>query len=90
MNNIRFDAVKRGLSSFLAASILTIVAVSAVAAIGMLSAAPAKADIATAKALIDAAKAGGQVGEQGDGFLGLVQSGPVRPDLQSEIGRAHV
>jgi uncharacterized protein YdbL (DUF1318 family) len=95
MNDTRFGKVELRLSTFLAASILTVAAASAVAAIGMLSAGPARADIATAKAIIDAAKASGQVGEQGDGFLGLVQSGPARPDVQSAIdeinsGRAAV
>lgn len=33
---------------------------------------PAMADIASAKAAVDAAKAQGIVGEQGDGYLGLV------------------
>ena len=32
-------------------------------------------DLASAKAAVDAAKAAGVVGEQGDGYLGFVQSG---------------
>jgi uncharacterized protein YdbL (DUF1318 family) len=40
-----------------------------------LSAAPAFADIAASKAAVDAAKAQGVVGEQADGFLGIVKGG---------------
>lgn len=35
---------------------------------------PASADIASAKVIVDAAKAAGTVGEQKDGFLGVVSS----------------
>jgi uncharacterized protein YdbL (DUF1318 family) len=38
-------------------------------------AAPASADVASAKAAVDAAKARGIVGEQSDGFLGFVHGG---------------
>lgn len=59
------------------------------------SGASAQASTASSKALVDAAKAAGQVGEQGDGFIGLVQTGPVSPDLQAAVdeintGRAAV
>lgn len=43
----------------------------AVLLLGLL-AAPASADLASDRAAVDAAKAAGTVGEQGDGFLGLV------------------
>ena len=36
---------------------------------------PASADVASAKAAVDAAKAKGVVGEQSDGFLGFVHGG---------------
>jgi hypothetical protein len=36
---------------------------------------PASADVASAKAAVDAAKARGVVGEQSDGFLGFVHGG---------------
>lgn len=36
---------------------------------------PASADVASSKALVDAAKAKGVVGEQADGFLGFVHGG---------------
>lgn len=47
-----------------------------------------------AKAVVDAAKAAGQVGEQGDGFLGMVK-GSVPPDVAAAMaeinaGRAAV
>lgn len=38
----------------------------------MLAAAPASAELAASKAAVDAAKAQGVVGEQGDGMLGFV------------------
>lgn len=54
---------------------------AAVAALGLASAfasAPALAQNGQQKALIDAAKAQGQVGEQADGFVGIrVQGGPA-------------
>ncbi|MBW8733473.1 MAG: YdbL family protein [Asticcacaulis sp.] len=40
-----------------------------------LIATPAAADVASSKALVDAAKAKGVVGEQSDGFLGFVHGG---------------
>ena len=40
----------------------------------MLLATPAFADLAADKAAVDAAKATGTVGEQGDGYLGIVTS----------------
>jgi uncharacterized protein YdbL (DUF1318 family) len=45
----------------------------AVAAL-MLAATPVLADAASDKAAVDAAKAAGVVGEQGDGYLGIVSS----------------
>jgi len=55
--------------------------------------APAYAQ-STAKATVDAAKAAGKVGEQGDGFLGLV-TGSASPDIAAAVaeingGRAAV
>ncbi|WP_443748395.1 YdbL family protein [Asticcacaulis solisilvae] len=47
------------------------IAGSGVAATALI-ATPASADVATSKALVDAAKAKGTVGEQSDGFLGFV------------------
>src|SRR3954471_11614988 len=40
----------------------------------MLMSAPAFADLAADKAIVDAAKAAGTVGEQADGYLGIVSS----------------
>src|SRR5262245_24079968 len=40
----------------------------------VLLATPAFADLATDKATVDAAKAAGSVGEQADGYLGIVSS----------------
>lgn len=55
--------------------------------------APAHAQIAQAKALVDAAKARGDVGEQADGFLGLVRGGDAalaRAVAEINSGRAEV
>jgi len=41
----------------------------------VLLATPAFADLASDKAAVDAAKAAGTVGEQADGYLGLVSGG---------------
>ena len=54
----------------------------------------AAADLASAKATVDAAKAQGLVGEQGDGYLGLV-SGSASADITAAVdainsGRAEV
>lgn len=47
-------------------------------------AAPAMAQSGDAKAIVDAAKAQGVIGEQGDGFLGLV-SGSADPAVKSAM-----
>ena len=44
------------------------------AAAALLLASPAFADLASDKAAVDAAKAAGTVGEQADGYLGIVSS----------------
>jgi uncharacterized protein YdbL (DUF1318 family) len=49
-------------------------AVMAAAALSA-AAAPAFADLAQSRAVVDAAKAKGEVGEQGDGYLGIVTGG---------------
>jgi len=46
---------------------------SLLVAAGLFSASAAQADVAQSKALVDAAKAAGTVGEQADGFLGYVK-----------------
>lgn len=54
---------------------------------------PAYAEIAPSKALIDAAKARGEVGEQADGFLGVVRGGDAalaRAVAEINAGRAEV
>jgi uncharacterized protein YdbL (DUF1318 family) len=57
----------------------------ALAAVLVLGAAPAVfAQSAAAKATVDAAKAAGQVGEQADGFLGLV-SGDAPPPIRAAV-----
>lgn len=45
------------------------------AVVGTLIAGAAHADVAAAKAAVDAAKADGIVGEQADGYLGFVKAG---------------
>jgi uncharacterized protein YdbL (DUF1318 family) len=44
-------------------------------ALGGAAASPALADVASSKAAVDAAKAQGVVGEQADGFVGIVSGG---------------
>lgn len=43
--------------------------------LGSMAAGPAFADLASDKAMVDAAKAQGKVGEQADGYLGIVSGG---------------
>jgi len=57
----------------------------------LLLAAPVHADIAQAKAVVDAAKAKGVIGEQADGFLGVVRGSDaavVRAVAEINAGRA--
>jgi uncharacterized protein YdbL (DUF1318 family) len=56
----------------------------------MVGLAPAHADLASDKATIDAAKAAGTVGEQGDGYLGLVNgaAGPAVAAAMASINAA--
>ena len=57
------------------------------------AAAPALADLAADKAAVEAAKAAGTVGEQGDGYLGIVSSadGTVTAAVNAiNAGRADV
>ncbi|MDB5735840.1 MAG: hypothetical protein JWP16_1784 [Alphaproteobacteria bacterium] len=59
----------------------------------MLLATPAFADLAADKAMVDAAKIAGTVGEQGDGYLGIVSSadaGLSRAVDAINAGRANV
>jgi len=57
----------------------------AVLAVVMLAGAtPAFADLAADKATVDAAKAAGTVGEQGDGFLGIV-GGSADPAVTAAV-----
>lgn len=66
----------------------------ALAAVAVLAAAgPALADLASSKATVDAAKSAGTVGEQGDGYLGIVSG--ADPALRASVaeinaGRAKV
>lgn len=53
------------------------------AVVGTLIAGAAHADVAAAKAAVDAAKADGIVGEQADGTLGFVKSGD--PGLRAAV-----
>lgn len=48
---------------------------SVVAVVGVMIAGAAHADVAAAKATVDAAKLDGVVGEQSDGYLGFVKAG---------------
>ena len=53
--------------------ILAKIKIAAVLALLFVGASPAFADLASDKAAVDAAKAAGAVGEQGDGYLGYVK-----------------
>jgi uncharacterized protein YdbL (DUF1318 family) len=57
---------------------------AALAVAALCAAAPALADPVQSKALVDAAKARGEVGEQADGYLGLV-TGSAAPDLRAAL-----
>lgn len=52
---------------------MTVLAIAA--ALGAVAAAPVMAQSAAAKAAVDAAKSAGTVGEQADGYLGIVSDG---------------
>ncbi|PVM85808.1 YdbL family protein [Caulobacter endophyticus] len=70
---------------------MTVLAIAA--ALGAVAAAPVMAQSAAAKAAVDAAKSAGAVGEQADGFLGIVSGGDA--DLRAAVaeintGRAAV
>jgi len=95
MTQVQTSSSRPWLPSLFAATILTLAPVSAGLAVSVMASSSAKADTAPAKALIDIAKLRGLVGEQGDGFLGLVQGLGTDPDLQAAIdeinaGRAAV
>ncbi|HEX5379634.1 MAG TPA: YdbL family protein [Phenylobacterium sp.] len=63
------------------------------AVVGTVIAGAAHADIAAAKAVVDAAKAEGVVGEQADGFLGFVKPGDAAVKAavaEINAGRAEV
>jgi uncharacterized protein len=69
--NTGVDRVRTGLGTGLAAVMIAVALAGAAA-----PAAPAFAQsLAADKAVVDAAKAKGEVGEQSDGFLGVVQGG---------------
>jgi uncharacterized protein YdbL (DUF1318 family) len=84
----RSNKVRNGLARLAAAALLMSFGVLAV------TITPAWADVAASKAVIDAAKAQGIVGEQGDGYLGFVanSSDPAIAAALAEInaGRAAV
>ena len=86
MNTMLHKSLRAGA----AALALTLAAVPMMA----LTSQPAFADLASDKATVDAAKAAGTVGEQGDGYLGYV-SGSADPATTAAVtainaGRANV
>jgi uncharacterized protein YdbL (DUF1318 family) len=87
----RSNKVRNGLARLAAAALL--MSSSSIAVLAVTST-PAWADVAASKAVIDAAKAQGIVGEQGDGYLGFVASSsdPAIAAALAEInaGRAAV
>jgi len=87
----RSNTVRNGLARLAAAALLMS---SSSLAVLTVTITPAQADVAASKAAIDAAKARGIVGEQGDGYLGFVSSAsdPALASALAEInaGRAAV
>jgi len=76
-------------SPFAAGAIaLALAAGAAAVAATVLPAAPAaaQASLAAEKALVDAAKARGEVGEQADGYLGFVHGSASDPALAGAVG----
>ena len=53
--------------------------------VGTLIAGAADADAAAAKAVVDAAKTAGTVGEQADGFLGFVNAGAASAEVRAAV-----
>ncbi len=95
MTQVQVSSSRPWLPSLMAAAVLTLAPISAGLGVAALISSSAKADTASAKALIDIAKLRGLVGEQGDGFLGFVQGTAPAPDLQTAVneinaGRAAV
>jgi len=88
---MRFKSRRNGLARFAAVALLMSAWGIGVLAVTMM---PARADVAASKAMIDAAKERGIVGEQGDGYLGFVMSSsdPALTAALAEInaGRAAV
>jgi uncharacterized protein len=88
---MRFKSRRKGLARLAAAAKLMGTWSIAVLSVTTVT---ARADVAASKALIDAAKARGIVGEQGDGYLGFVASSsdPALAAALAEInaGRAAV
>ncbi len=60
-------------SSFLKAVLTAVTLATTIAGVGAMTATPAAADIMASKALVDAAKKQGVVGEKSNGFLGFVK-----------------
>lgn len=58
------------------AALTALTLATATAAVTLVAMTPAFADLASDKAAVDAAKAAGTVGEQGDGYLGFVSGSP--------------
>jgi len=59
-------------TSLFKAAMAAVAMASSVVAVGAVMTTPAAADVAASKALVDAAKAKGTVGERNNGFLGFV------------------
>jgi uncharacterized protein YdbL (DUF1318 family) len=95
MTQVQVSSRGAWLPSVLAAAVFALAPICAGLAVSVLATRSAKADIASAKALVDSAKRRGLIGEQGDGFLGFVQGPDSKPDLQAAVdeintGRAAV
>jgi len=95
MTQVQVSSRRAWLPSVLAAAVFALAPICAGFAVSVLATRSAKADTASAKALIDSAKRRGLIGEQGDGFLGFVEDTAPKPDLQAAVneintGRAAV
>jgi uncharacterized protein YdbL (DUF1318 family) len=67
------------------AAALALLAAAAGAVLPPSPPAAAQPSLAADKALVDAAKARGEVGEQADGYLGFVQGSPSDPGLAAAV-----
>ena len=90
MTQVQVSSRRAWLPSVLAAAFFALAPICAGLAVSVLATRSAKADTASAKALIDSAKRRGLIGEQGDGFLGFVQDTAPQPDLPAAVNEINI